>query len=304
MPDNDLPFQAWLHTSLQEVNIIIDDNSMHSDVCTSSTDVVLEFRSTSVAEPKPAHYEPFLVGLVRALGLRAERLRECDVSYYHALTPQDALMRIHRRFGLSLQHAVDANSPNGDTPYTGLRSHPDGRNLSKGSTRAIRQKRVRWSETLLPESAGYVLPANHSRRAHLERTPRGLVYDRDLDSPRQYLRNRTAGSSPPPPRLRETKVGGTPRCNEGPHTRHSRRQSMRVVRNPSGRNGRSLLGGQPENLVPVNRSESTNPPVRSNSIVSKKPVSKRARLLNLPDVEPRIEFKTYLADAPGGVNFL
>ena len=70
MPDNDLPYQAWPHTSLQEVNMIIDDNLMHSAVCPSSTDVVLEFRSAFEPEPKPVVHEPFLVGLLRALGLR------------------------------------------------------------------------------------------------------------------------------------------------------------------------------------------------------------------------------------------
>ena len=114
MPDNDLPYQAWPHTSLQEVNLILNDNSMLSDVCPSSTDVILGFRSASEPRPEPTVFEPLLVGLLRALSLRAECFRLSNAADYSALTASEALVRIHKRFGVPILHSQHPNSTDGN----------------------------------------------------------------------------------------------------------------------------------------------------------------------------------------------
>ena len=136
------------------------------------------------------------------------------------------------------------------------------------------------------------------------RTPGRRIQHSVLDKPRKHLQDRTTRGASSPPRLRKAETGGFSNGAESANPRYPRRQSRRMVPIPGDGDGRGILGGQPDPLVSTHRSKSTNSPVRSNSKMSNnKRVSKRARLLDLPGIESRVELNTYLDETPGGVNF-
>ena len=303
MPDNDLPYQAWPHTSLQEVNIIVDDNSMHLDVCPSSTDVVLEFRTAFAPEPESTGFQPFLVGLLRELNLRAEHAGKCDVPNRTTLTKEDALLRIHRRFGLPIQNPQPATPSHGDQAHPSIRNNLAGRNRRDGRSVELRPVRVRFAEEQHEHSVRTVLSNTHSGDANLGRPHGRHIPHPVLDGEQRHRRGRSKGSTPQPDQVRTPANGGLPTGTTGVHRGLPRRSSRRVVPVSSSRDGHGVFRGEPKPLGRVNRTKCTKQPMHSSFDTSDMPVCKHARMSNFPVNNSGSELQTSLENISGGVDF-
>ena len=117
------------------------------------------------------------------------------------------------------------------------------------------------------------------------RPPGRRVQHSVLDKPERHLRDRSARSTKSPPRVREAKAGGITTGETGANPRYPRRQGRRMVPIPGDGSRRGILGKQSHSVVPTDRPKSTKFPVHSNSnMCDNVPVSKRARLTNLPEL--------------------
>ena len=214
-----------------------------------------------------------------------------------------SFVRIHQRFGVPLLNAQPANSPDGNSSDAGVCPPFNGGNISERRAMGVRTKRVRFSEALSTAQAGHVLPVRNTRSVNMGRTSSRRVQHSVLDKPERYLRDRTTRGASSPPVLRKGETGGFSNSASGANPRYPRRQGRRMMPIPGDGDGRGILGEQPHSVVRTNRSKSANSPMHSNSNISDMPVSKRARLMNLPRIKTRSELSTSLENTPGGVDF-